>query len=169
MNKNKKNTSFLNDLSNDLSENENACDKQKNLLDKILKPEREQLKLLLENLHCSGYEISFRNKNDDNKNKQKEMNKSTLRIRKIVNGNETHYGLISNKVLNKNKNINNLFGYCLDFEFDYCPNDFSYNIFGFPQDNGWYIYTEKEKSKKVREYIIITSIELAHKIFNLST
>ncbi|MBD2392713.1 hypothetical protein H6G11_00380 [Cyanobacterium aponinum FACHB-4101] len=158
-----KNTSSL---WNNLYENpyENLCKSQKNLLDKILK--REQLKRLLENLHCSGYEISFRNKNDDNKNKQKEMNKSTLRIRKIINGNEKHYGLISKKVLNKNKNTNNLFGYCLDFKYDYCPNDFSYNILGFPEDNGWYICTEKEKSK-VREYIIITSIELAYKIFNI--
>ena len=137
----------------------NTCKSQIKLLDKI-KSEREKLKILLENLHDSGYEISFRNKNNDTKNK------NTLRIRKIINGNEKHYGLISNEVLNKNKNTNNLFGYCLDFEYDYCPNDFSYNILGFSQDNGWYIYPKKEKSK-VREYIIITSIELAHKIFNI--
>lgn len=145
---------------NSLWENlyKNACKSQIKLLDKI-KSEREKLKILLENLHDSGYEISFRNKNNDTKNK------NTLRIRKIINGNEKHYGLISNEVLNKNKNTNNLFGYCSDFEYDYCPNDFSYNILGFPQDNGWYIYPKKEKSK-VREYIIITSIELAHKIFN---
>ncbi|AFZ54697.1 hypothetical protein [Cyanobacterium aponinum] len=147
---------------NSLWENldKNTCKNQKKLLDKI-KSEREKLKVLLENLHDSGYEISFKNK------KNNKDNENTLRIRKIINSDEKHYGLISDEVLNKNKNTNNLFGYCLDFKCDYCPNDFPYNILGFPQDNGWFIYTKKEKSK-VREYIIITSIDLAHKIFNLS-
>jgi hypothetical protein len=145
---------------NSLWENldKNTCKSQIKLLDKI-KSEREKLKILLENLHDSGYEISFQHKKDEDK-----INKGTLRITKTINGNEKHYGLISNRILNKNDK--NLFGYCLDFEFDYCPNDFPYNILRFPQDNGWYIYTEKDQSK-LKEYVVITSIELAHKIFNI--
>jgi hypothetical protein len=154
----KNNNSLLNNLSQNANKSQNK--NQKELLDNLLKPERKELQILLKNLYKSGYEISFRNK------KNKKNNDNTLRIRKTINGNEKHYGLISNRILNKNKNDKNLFGYCLDFEFDYCPNDFPYNILGFPQDNGWYIYTEKDQSK-LKEYLVITSIELAHKIFNI--
>ncbi|WPF87921.1 hypothetical protein WEU38_14045 [Cyanobacterium aponinum AL20118] len=150
---------------------ENGYEKQKNLLDKILKPEREQLKLLLENLHDSGYEISFQRKKDEDK-----INKGTLRITKRVEDENIHCGYINQHALDENS----LFGYCLGFKSDKCPDNFSNQIYGFSQDNelypitiegsdqGWYLVEGKRKDDKDKRYVLITSIELAHKIFNLS-
>lgn len=164
----KNNNSFLNDLYQNGNEN------QKKLIKNILKSERKELQILLENLYESGYEISFRHKND-NKNKQKQFNKKTLRIRKIIEDKNIHYGYINQDTLDGNS----LFGYCLGFKSDKCPDNFSHQIYGFSEDKGfyiikiegsekgWYVVEGKRTLDKDKYYILITSIELAHKIFNI--
>lgn len=148
----------------------NACTSQEKLLNNILKPNREELKLLLENLYSSGYEISFKHKTNNQK-----MNKGTLRIRKIIKEENVHYGYINQHTLDENS----LFAYCLGFKSDKCPDDFSNQIYGFCPDKGlyiikiegsekgWYLVEGKRKSDKDKHYVFITSIELAHKIFNI--
>ncbi|MGI0482786.1 hypothetical protein ACN4EE_18620 [Geminocystis sp. CENA526] len=149
---------------------ENTCKSQQELLKNILKPEKEKLKLLLEYLYSSGYEISFQHK----KIKQKISNK-TLRIRKIIEDKNIHYGYINQDTLDGNS----LFGYCLGFKSDKCPDNFSHQIYGFSEDKGfyiikiegnekgWYLVEGKRTLDKDKYYILITSIELAHKIFNI--
>ncbi|NCO74908.1 MAG: hypothetical protein GW795_10375 [Cyanobacteria bacterium] len=136
----------------------NACESQKKIIDKILTPERKQQKELLEKLDFSGYEVSFRHKK-----RQGIVNGETLRIRKRINEKDKHYGYINDSVL---KHKNSLFGYCYNFDSDPCPSDFDGNILGFPQDQGWFI-DDGKGSDKGKRYVIITSLELANKIFNI--
>lgn len=144
---------------NSLWENldKNTCKSQIKLLDKI-KSEREKLKILLENLHDSGYEISFQHKKDEDK-----INKGTLRITKRVEDENIHYGYINQDTLDENS----LFGYCLGFKADRCPDNFSNQICGFSQDKGWHIVNGTRKKDKDKQYVLITSLDLAHKIFNI--
>lgn len=136
-----------------------ASEKQKKIVDKIfLTPERKQQKELLEKIDSSGYEISFRHKRNYDI-----INKATLRIRKTT---DEHYGYINESVL---KHKNSLFGYCYHSapsKPDRCPNDFDNNILGFSQNQGWFI-DNGTGNDTGKGYIIITSIELANKIFHI--
>lgn len=87
---------------------------KKKIIDRIRStPERKEQKELLEKLDSSGYEVSFRSKNN-----YQEINEKTLRIRKRTDEKDKHYGYVNDSVL---KYKNSLFGYCYNFDSDPCP------------------------------------------------